>query len=549
MKIKISFILLILSYWGLWISIYGSNQEMHYRLKAADLSLSNDERLLYIDSIINESPAAGDSLLLVAAELALSSCKYDKAVKNMETLISKYQSNKSLLSIDKYCLALYTLANAYFKNTQYAEGIETALRLLHFSKPESLVYHDINCLTLLIEYCTTSKSDSSLVNINTLQTYIKRAEDLLKHSEDLNMSPKTLDDMRKAILFSKMLLAMNDKEFEVALKWGATVLHYPITPVEKIALEGNLALMYFEMGNYPMAEEHYRKVLSEQGWHPNHANILGNYMYLLTERGEAEKALDLWKSHPEIVELVKKTSTYAYILNRLSYALLASDNIEDSYRAYLRRATMNDSINNIIQESFSNKLIDTIEQNYSSEEIIKKNKFTLKIIIIITIALLIIITVLIIKIVILHRKNTIRLVKDDSKSERADSQITHILKLGCLNEVLTDVKNTLDNSADSDHDKILQIQNLLKEISMVNDTWDIFSSQFEKIHPSFFKILKNQHPEITKGEMKMCAYIMLNMSNKEIAILTRRSIRGVETMRYRISKKLPLMPEDTLMTY
>lgn len=63
---------------------------------------------------------------------------------------------------------------------------------------------------------------------------------------------------------------------------------------------------------------------------------------------------------------------------------------------------------------------------------------------------------------------------------------------------------------------------------------------FEKLHPSFFSRLKREYPDLTAGEMQMCSYVMLNMTNKEIAALTRRNIRSVETMRYRLTKKMHL---------
>ncbi len=92
----------------------------------------------------------------------------------------------------------------------------------------------------------------------------------------------------------------------------------------------------------------------------------------------------------------------------------------------------------------------------------------------------------------------------------------------------------------TDKDKLSQIKSLIKELSLVDDLWELFHLQFEKLHPQFFNNLKERYPELTRGETRMCGYLMLNMSNKEIATLTKRTLRSVETMRYRLSKKCSL---------
>mgnify|MGYP002472215745 FL=1 len=100
----------------------------------------------------------------------------------------------------------------------------------------------------------------------------------------------------------------------------------------------------------------------------------------------------------------------------------------------------------------------------------------------------------------------------------------------------------------SDSEKLSYINSQIKEISSYDDLWDIFHLQFEKMHPSFFRRLKESCPDLTQGETRMCAYVALNMSNKEIAALTRRNIRSVETMRYRLSKKMHLAQGESLVS-
>jgi len=61
--------------------------------------------------------------------------------------------------------------------------------------------------------------------------------------------------------------------------------------------------------------------------------------------------------------------------------------------------------------------------------------------------------------------------------------------------------------------------------------------------------IKQKHPAITGNELKLCAYLRMNLSTKEIAQLTNISVRGVEISRYRLRKKLQISSETSLFDY
>ena len=70
--------------------------------------------------------------------------------------------------------------------------------------------------------------------------------------------------------------------------------------------------------------------------------------------------------------------------------------------------------------------------------------------------------------------------------------------------------------------------------------------EFDLVHNDFIKKLRESYPDLTNNEILMCAYLKLNLSTKEIAPLLNISVRGVETMRYRIRKKFNLEREENL---
>lgn len=79
----------------------------------------------------------------------------------------------------------------------------------------------------------------------------------------------------------------------------------------------------------------------------------------------------------------------------------------------------------------------------------------------------------------------------------------------------------------------------------VTQEWEQFTEHFDQVHSNFLKKLKEQWPDLTPTELKLAAYLRLNLTSKEIAHLMSISIRGVETGRYRLRKKLGLTSNET----
>ncbi len=72
------------------------------------------------------------------------------------------------------------------------------------------------------------------------------------------------------------------------------------------------------------------------------------------------------------------------------------------------------------------------------------------------------------------------------------------------------------------------------------DEWKLFEYNFNQVHKEFFDELRNKYPTLNLKDLKLCAYIKMDLSTKEIAPLLNISIRGVESHRFRLRKKLQL---------
>ena len=97
-----------------------------------------------------------------------------------------------------------------------------------------------------------------------------------------------------------------------------------------------------------------------------------------------------------------------------------------------------------------------------------------------------------------------------------------------------------------------ELKKILRSISeeeSLEDEWEQFSIHFNKVHSDFLVVLKDTYPDLKPHELKLCAYLRMNLSSKEIAHLMSISVRGVEISRYRLRKKLHIQTDVNLFQF
>jgi len=115
------------------------------------------------------------------------------------------------------------------------------------------------------------------------------------------------------------------------------------------------------------------------------------------------------------------------------------------------------------------------------------------------------------------------------------------------NETLNSIKHEL-NKQDGTKSVTPVIRLIDKNINNAED-WKFFEEAFNHADKDFFKKVKELHPQLTANDLRLCAYLRLNLSSKEIAPLLNISVRSVEIKRYRLRKKINLDREINLNDY
>lgn len=132
-------------------------------------------------------------------------------------------------------------------------------------------------------------------------------------------------------------------------------------------------------------------------------------------------------------------------------------------------------------------------------------------------------------------------------SRLLDIQQLNELKVATIKQVASIKEQVSISENHRIKETILDTERLLYS-KVYNINWDDFESHFEFIHRGFFNKLRLNYGALTQNELRLCAFIKLNMTNKEIALINYTSHYSVNTARKRLKKKLGLQPDDSLQS-
>ncbi len=115
------------------------------------------------------------------------------------------------------------------------------------------------------------------------------------------------------------------------------------------------------------------------------------------------------------------------------------------------------------------------------------------------------------------------------------------------NEFLSTIKKAIQEQ--NTPNGILKVIKIIDNNLNNTDDWKLFKEAFDNADKDFLKLVKEKHPTLTPNDLKLCAYLRLNLASKEIAPLLNISPRSVEVKRYRLRKKMDLTPKSSLTDY
>ncbi len=130
--------------------------------------------------------------------------------------------------------------------------------------------------------------------------------------------------------------------------------------------------------------------------------------------------------------------------------------------------------------------------------------------------------------------------------------VTNMMYLLEKNEFITNIAKKL-SEAKEDFNKTNQgvVQQLVNELKLNSSKtiWEEFEVRFKEVHVDFYDALSTRHADLTPNEIRICAFLRLNMSTKEISSITYQSVKSLNMARFRLRKKMDIDRDENLIVY
>lgn len=400
--------------------------------------------------------------------------------------------------------------------------------------------------------------------------YFRHTIDLLDH-KFLNNINKT-NKYKGKILNNIGIIYDNKNKIDLALEYYSKALTYSktINDIENLSsVYSNMGIIYVKSKRYEMAEIIFKEALdlrTKQG--NNNYGLSKSYYYLgrlYHEKNEIDKAQDYLLKSLDYSYRANSSSSKLSALKELGLVYAQQKNYKKAYEYQNQYQTLNDSlynkenhqkiIKNIMQYDFEKETKAT-EESYRQKEIFYIG---------IAIFLLSIITIIVFLYKLQKTKAKVHLFdkeiaeicnkefalrEENLKKElefKNKELTTNIIYLVKKNELIEEIINRLiilKNQSKKENQKIInKIIFDLKQSQDV-DIWKEFEVRFNQVYNEFYDRLIKKHPDLTINEKRICAFLRLNMTSKEICTLTRQSYNSLNVARSRLRKKLNIQNEE-----
>ena len=138
----------------------------------------------------------------------------------------------------------------------------------------------------------------------------------------------------------------------------------------------------------------------------------------------------------------------------------------------------------------------------------------------------------------------------EHKNRELTSKAMHVVN---KNEILADINERLkivdpDKALDTVK-QLHEIKRIIKSNVNLDEDWEVFKLHFEEVHRDFFNHLNKDYPDLSQGDMRLCAYLVINLNSKEIAQIFNISPDSVRKRKQRLREKLDLPKEAELIDF
>lgn len=579
---------LFIIYWQLYekhlkIKKININQLEKFFLFLALFSMTNISSGQNTDSLYKiVKSASGDSARIIETvnlSMALSDEHPDSAMlillraetfvpkKNTAYLNAKILSGKALIfqKIEKYPEALQYFYEV--KNT-----LENFQGSIHDTIITKFYLSTLNSIGIL--FFTTSKLNEAIeyfvsgikyYNQHIYKQYPETNQDMMfRFNLNICGGYLQLRDFKKAGVYAtKAMQYLDEDDFQ-----------------SYASLLNNLSIIARETGDLDKAFDLNRQALSVWKEHNDERGMVQAYNNLghcyLTAKNKI-KALTNYQLAYEICKKKDYKSSALISLEMLSGINAELNNFEKAYKYHVLFKEVSDSLMNIkkirqitqleMQEKFNKHIQENQIKQDKKEAEQKTRELIYGLIIVFSMMGLVILVLL----YFLQRSKSKRLSLESEKIniETKNLQLeksslveqlefknkelaTNVMYIVRKNELITGISEKLIRSkiAFKKENQVI-IDEIIKDLQSTTDDeiWKEFEIRFQQVYNDFYNKLHEKIPNLTANEKKLCAFLRLNMSTKEISAITFQSINSLTVARSRLRKKIGLETDESLISF
>lgn len=410
---------------------------------------------------------------------------------------------------------------------------------------------------------------------------ITEGEDMLLRAFDINTR---LGNRREMCKNSNNLAitALSAGDMERASKWFGKALEYAgADSAMKATLYLNIAEMERECGNLSKALQHQNAALNISPVENNavRERVCLNKITVLIALGRVDEARKLKTSLSRSISDIPVTQRVDVLAQMADVEFQLGDSLA-GLRYVFACVALEDSLRIIAEKEQINDLIVAYDAAHLRQQAAALNANLLRqriltgALVVIAILIIILISVIAMRRHSDSRKNALIAAQNrrlleieksesmlrqqqmqsdlDSKQRQLTSFTINIAAVSEMQSNLIDKLSTLKRQiAECPSDAERAVIALMNDVSSLrfHTASEDFMAAFNGVHPDFFIKLSEHHPRLSENDLRVCAFLALGMSSKEIATLMFREVRSIESTRNRLRKKLDLEPKASLQEY
>ena len=357
------------------------------------------------------------------------------------------------------------------------------------------------------------------------------------------------------------------------------------------SLQTNIGEVYLQKKDYAMSMAYLNNAMVNQQKFGFNSDLIQTYLEissLFSKIDKSDSAFTYLKRALLLSSRLKDAATERGIQKLMADYYVSKSDYVKAYQALSKYILLNDSVNKFNdyrKMSDMNKVYGVYKKSHDNEMLVKD--MTLKkemaekrwiITVVLAFSLGLITIIMIFRLRNLKQERQTQLLLESNKEKSLEKEKNYQAKMMKeLNEVLDQrnreltaysldvMKNNQMMEEISEEIKHLmivlsardkkeyknEIQNIQTKLQMHNsmNVFNEFKYYFEQVHPSFYKNIEEKCPDLTIKEKRLCAFLRLGLSTKDIASITFTEVRSVESARNRLRKKLDIASDESLIEF